>query len=30
MGVDVNSRFEQSPGIKNIERLREFVIENRK
>ena len=30
MGVDVNSRFELSPGIKNIERLREFVIEIRK
>jgi phosphoribosylanthranilate isomerase len=30
MGVDVNSRFEQSPGIKNIERLGEFVIEIRK
>ena len=30
MGVDINSRFELSPGIKNIERLREFVIEIRK
>jgi phosphoribosylanthranilate isomerase len=30
MGVDVNSRFELSPAIKNIELLREFVIEIRK
>lgn len=29
-GVDVNSRFELSPGIKNIERLGEFIIEIRK
>ncbi len=30
MGVDVNSRFELSPGLKNIERLKKFVIEIRK
>ncbi len=30
MGVDVNSRFELSPGLKDIERLKEFVIEIRK
>ena len=30
MGVDVNSRFELSPGLKDIESLKEFVIEIRK
>ena len=30
MGVDVNSRFELSPGLKDIELLKEFVIEIRK
>jgi len=30
IGIDVNSRFELSPGIKNIESLREFIIEIRK
>ncbi len=30
MGVDVNSRFELSPGLKDIESLTEFFIEIRK
>jgi len=30
MGVDVNSRFELSPGFKDVESLKEFVIEIRK
>ena len=30
MGVDVNSRFERTPGIKDVEQLREFIIEIRK
>jgi len=30
MGVDVNSRFELSPGLKDVERLKEFIIEIRK
>jgi len=30
MGVDVNSRFELSPGLKDIKSLKEFVIEIRK
>jgi len=30
MGVDINSRFELSPGLKDIARLKKFVIEIRK
>lgn len=30
IGVDVNSRFELLPGLKDIERLKEFVVEIRK
>lgn len=30
IGVDVNSRFELSPGLKDLEKLKEFVIEIRK
>jgi len=30
MGVDVNSRFELSPGLKDIEELKDFFIEIRK
>lgn len=30
MGVDVNSRFENAPGIKDIDRLRDFFLEIRK
>ena len=30
MGVDVNSRFELSPGLKDIKSLKEFIIEIRK
>jgi len=29
-GVDINSRFEISPGLKDVEQLREFSIEIRK
>ncbi len=30
MGIDINSRFELSPGRKDIEQLKEFIIEIRK
>ena len=30
MGVDVNSRFELSPGVKNMESLKKFITEIRK
>lgn len=30
LGVDINSRFELSPGLKNIEQLKEFILEIRK
>lgn len=30
IGVDVNSRFELSPGMKDLERLKDFIIEIRK
>jgi phosphoribosylanthranilate isomerase len=30
VGVDLNSRFEHSPGLKNITQLKEFIIEIRK
>jgi phosphoribosylanthranilate isomerase len=30
LGVDINSKFELSPGLKDIELLKEFVIEIRK
>ena len=30
LGVDVNSRFELSPGLKNIQRLKDFIREIRK
>ena len=29
-GIDINSRFELSPGIKDIQKLRKFIIELRK
>lgn len=30
IGIDINSRFELSPGRKDIQRLKEFIIEIRK
>jgi phosphoribosylanthranilate isomerase len=30
LGVDINSRFEVSPGLKDIDRLAEFIEEIRK
>lgn len=30
MGVDVNSRFEESPALKDVARLKEFITEIRK
>ncbi len=30
MGIDVNSRFEESPALKDVARLKEFITEIRK